>query len=110
MKNMDTRQLLVDAGMKEKDACRLIRIAFRKKVPVSRMFFIYTWKYYAWKYYAWIAALFIGLLFACAGQDIAFFVGAFLLCFFMALFSLFFTPFFKNVILCVKIQWKIRNR
>ncbi|HEX4502003.1 MAG TPA: hypothetical protein VH187_12755 [Scandinavium sp.] len=105
---MDTEsieRLLVKAGLKEWEAMRLVKMAKRKEISVSRMFFVYTWKYYAWS-----VALLLGLIFSLCSYDLESMIEGVFLWYFVALLSLFFTPFFKNCFISFKIQWALRGK
>lgn len=51
--NSDIKELIAQAGMKERDIYFLLRLAKRKNISVSKDFLLYAWKYYAWvvRYY-----------------------------------------------------------
>lgn len=94
--------ILAKAGMKKKDAAILIKLAKVKKISLGRAFFLY-----AWKYYAWTVALLLAVIFASFSDGIEFFIVNILFCVVVALISLFFTPFFINLIWSIKIQVKL---
>lgn len=98
----DVKKILAQSGMKEKNIRYLLKLSQRKKISVSRAFFIYVWKYYAWA-----SALLVSMLFPATMGGVQFFL-EFILCFvIMAVVSVFFSPFLINLIWSVKVQIKL---
>lgn len=103
--NDDIRTILVNAGMKEKNIRFLLKLARKKNISVSRAFFLY-----AWKYYAWGGALFFSMLFPATmggGEPFIMFI---LCCLILALISVFFNPFFINLVWSIKLQFKLMGK
>lgn len=98
----DIKEILINAGMKEKKAFFLLKFAERKKISVSRAFFIYFWKYYTWG-----GALFVSMLFPATLADFELFIIYMLCCLALVLVSICFTPFFIILVWSLKVQIKL---
>lgn len=97
--------MLVKSGMKEKNARVLLKLARKKNISVSRAFFLY-----AWKYYAWGGALFLAMMFPATRGDVELFISYILCSLALVLISVFFSPFFINLIWSIKIQIKLMGK
>ncbi|EAA7679712.1 hypothetical protein CHT23_001522 [Salmonella enterica subsp. houtenae serovar 48:z4,z32:-] len=94
----DIKKILVNAGMKEKNVRFLLKLAAKKNISVSRAFLLY-----AWKYYAWGGALFFSMLFPATMGGFELFIIYILCCLALALISVFFNPFFINLVWSIKV-------
>ncbi|MDE9694073.1 hypothetical protein RZR26_04900 [Citrobacter freundii] len=103
--NNDIKSILVNAGMKEKKVRFLLKLARKKNISVSRAFFLY-----AWKYYAWGGALFFSMLFPASMGGFELFIMCILCCLILALISVFFNPFFINLVWSIKLQLKLMGK
>ncbi|CAM7733937.1 hypothetical protein CIFRMA203M1_13490 [Citrobacter freundii] len=103
--NNDIKSILVNAGMKEKNVRFLLKLARKKNISVSRAFFLY-----AWKYYAWGGALFFSMLFPASMGGVELFIMCILCCLILALISVFFNPFFINLVWSIKLQIKLMGK
>lgn len=103
--NNDIKTILVNAGMKEKNIRFLLKLARKKNISVSRAFFLH-----AWKYYAWGGALFFSMLFPATMGGVELFIVFILCCLLLALMSVFFNPFFINLVWSIKLQIKLMGK
>lgn len=103
--NDDIKKILVNSGMKEKKVRFLLKLARKKNISVSRAFFLY-----AWKYYAWGGALFFSMLFPASMGGFELFIMCILCCLILALISVFFNPFFINLVWSIKLQLKLMGK
>lgn len=101
----DIKAVLVNAGMKEKNIISLLKLANKKNISVSRAFFLY-----AWKYYVWGGVLFFSMLFPATMGDVELFIIYMLCCLALALISVFFHPFFINLVWSIKVQIKLMGK
>ncbi|ANZ85821.1 hypothetical protein M3B74_01435 [Citrobacter freundii] len=103
--NDDIKKILVNSGMKEKKVRFLLKLARKKNISVSRAFFLY-----AWKYYAWGGALFFSMLFPASMGGFELFIMCILCCLILVLISVFFNPFFINLVWSIKLQLKLMGK
>ncbi|WP_454719222.1 hypothetical protein [Citrobacter freundii] len=103
--NDDIKKILVSSGMKEKKVRFLLKLARKKNISVSRAFFLY-----AWKYYAWGGALFFSMLFPASMGGFELFIMCILCCLILVLISVFFNPFFINLVWSIKLQLKLMGK
>lgn len=97
--------ILEKAGINKKDATILIKLAKVKNISLGRAFFLY-----AWTYYAWGAALLLAVIFASLSEGVEYFLMSVFVCIAIAIISLFFSPFVKNLFVSVKIQYKLLGK
>lgn len=103
--NDDIKKILVNSGMKEKKVRFLLKLARKKNISVSRAFFLY-----AWKYYAWGGALFFSMLFPASMGGFELFIMCILCCLILVLISVFFNPFFINLVWSIKLQLTLMGK
>ncbi|HAT4017888.1 TPA: hypothetical protein L0163_001313 [Citrobacter freundii] len=103
--NDDIKKILENSGMKEKKVRFLLKLARKKNISVSRAFFLY-----AWKYYAWGGALFFSMLFPASMGGFELFIMCILCCLILVLISVFFNPFFINLVWSIKLQLKLMGK
>lgn len=103
--NRDIKELLTQAGMKERDIYFLLRLAKRKNISVSKAFLLY-----AWKYYAWGGTLLLTMLFPATMGGIEIFLIYMLCSLALMIVSVFFSPFFINFFWSVRVQIKLMGK
>lgn len=96
----DIKTILVNAGMKEKNIRFLLKLARKKNISVSRAFFLH----------AWGGALFFSMLFPASMGGFELFITCILCCLIFALISVFFNPFFINLVWSIKLQIKLMGK
>lgn len=101
----EVENMLSKSGMKKKNVRFLLKLARKKNISVSRAFFLY-----AWKYYAWGGALFLSMIFPATMGGVELFITYILFSLALVLISVFFSPFFINLIWSIKIQIKLMGK
>ncbi|WP_072569959.1 hypothetical protein [Enterobacter sp. SA187] len=102
MDDDEIKIFMIKSGVKKREAAFLIKLAKRKKISIGRAFFLYVWKYYAWS-----GVLLLSVIFGSIAGGVESFLVNFLFCSVIAFLSLFFTPFFMNLVWSIKIQVKL---
>lgn len=103
--NSDIKELIAQAGMKERDIYFLLRIAKRKNISVSKAFLLY-----AWKYYAWGGTLLLTMLFPATMGGFEIFLVYVLCGLALMIVSVFFNPFFINFFWSIRVQIKLMGK
>ncbi|CAH6662060.1 hypothetical protein [Pseudocitrobacter vendiensis] len=101
----DVKSILAQAGMKERDIYFLLKLAKRKNISVSKAFLLY-----AWKGYAWGCILLLTMLFPATMGGIEIFLVYMLCSLALVIVSVFFSPFFINLVWSVRVQIKLMGK